>query len=661
MKLHSCLPTLHVSLFLIAFSSISKAQFICDTPAPPVQALQSITHEASYTRSEPYVIPVLFHVYWDDQIAPISTGHIKNTIEIVNEMLRGEDPDLIDVPPIFQTIAGNSQIELQFATRLPDSTCTSGILYHNYDFDTFPMFEDNYYIETSRYLNIHVFPATNSFASYPSSVLNNPGDGITFSYWDIINRPETLPHEVGHWLNLIHTFGETNQTGGECGNDFVEDTPPTRGSSVCNLDLEDCTSGVIENVNNYMDYSPCRSMFTNGQIARMHAALEDTSLNRFLIYTLDNLEYTGINEPLVCDRSIELWHLEYPSCDSVEARYSYMVHGQIPDSVSWQFNSPELIFSTQEMPMHYYTSSGTVDVNLTLYFGAEIETVNYSHEISLNATQTNLPLIQSLPLSLDADAGLVLPNEHMNLLSAPLDEGWQICDFAGYQSDKCIYVPARVIDGEAFADIEMGMFDMSDLNQPTISFRVAAAMVNTGAFHTLQILFRDECSSAFMGDLWLVKPLYDINNGNTQSGFIPNSDDQWFEVTATFPEWVYSRHGFITIRLKTNMPSNFSGEPFYLDDFRIGNPEIVTKTEVISEKQLVLYPNPAKNSLSWSLTGNEAEYLSVADATGRKLISKEINSDLGNVDISSLIPGVYMFQLKASNRILTKRFVVVNE
>jgi hypothetical protein len=661
MKLHSCLSRLCLVLCFIVLPNISNAQILCDTPPPPLHALQNQTHEPSSARSEPYIIPVLFHVYWDENIAPIATGHIRKTLDIVNEMLRGEDPNFVDIPPVFQAIAGNSQIQLQFATRLPDNTCTSGIICHYYDFDNFPLFESDNYIETSRYLNIHVFLATNSFASYPSSILNNPGDGITFSIWDIINRPETLAHEIGHWLNLLHTFGETNQTGGECGNDFVGDTPSTRGSSVCNLDLADCTPGVVENVNNYMDYSPCRSMFTNGQIARMHSALEDTSLNRFLIPTPENHEYTGISEPQVCGRNIELWHLEYSDCDSVQARYSYMVDGQIPDSVRWQFNSPEITITSQEMPNHIYNSSGTVEVVLTLYFGSDIETINYSHDITLNATQTNLPLIESLPFSLDADAGLVLPNEHMNLLFAPLNEGWQICDFAGYQSDKCIYVPARVIDGEAFADIEMGMFDMSGLNEPTISFRVAAAMANQGAFHTLQILFRDECSSSFIGNIWLSKPLYDINNGNTQSGFIPSFDDQWFEVNAAFPGWIYSTHGFITIRLKTNMPSNFSGEPFYLDDFRIGDSEIITGIQENDDTQLVLYPNPAKNILFWNSTGEEAEYFSVADATGRQLISKEINGSSGNIDISSLTPGIYFLQLKTSKWAKCKRFVVAGE
>ncbi|MEX1188535.1 MAG: zinc-dependent metalloprotease [Bacteroidia bacterium] len=658
MKLYLCLPKLTLLLFIIAFPRIMKAQFNCETPPPPLQALQNISHEVSSTRSEPYIIPVLFHVYWDENVAPIATGHIRHTLDIVNEMLRGEDPDFINIPPVFQAIVGNPQIQLQFSTRLPDNTCTSGIIYHYYDFDSFPDFEGDNYIETSRYLNIQVFPATNSFASYPSSVLNNPGDGITFSYWDIINRRETLPHELGHWLNLIHTFGETNQTGGICGNDFVDDTPPTRGSIECNLDLADCNSGLIENVNNYMDYSPCRIMFTQGQVARMHAALEDTSLNRYIIYSPQNLEYTGISEPQACERSIELWHFEYSNCDSVETRYSYLVNGQIPDSVRWQFNSPEISFSTQEMPRKYYYSSGNKDVNLTLYFGEEIETIDYTHEIELNSTQTNLPLIESLPLNLDADVGLLLPNEHINLLSAPLNEGWQICDFAGYQSDKCIYVPARVIDGEAFADIEMGMFDMSGLVEPTISFHVAAALVNTGAFHTIQILFRDECSSVFVGDLWLVRPLYDINNGNTLSGFIPNSDDQWYEVTATFPEWIYSSHGFITIRLKTNMPSNFSGEPFYLDNFRIGDPEIITGIKDKADNQLLLYPNPARNILYWNSSDSDVKCFSVADATGRQIISKEINGNSGNIDISSLNSGPYFLQLKTSSVLISKRFVV---
>ncbi|MEZ5172242.1 MAG: M43 family zinc metalloprotease [Bacteroidia bacterium] len=612
-------------LFFLSFALNNplKSQWNCGSTGP-LQVENAPNNLINVNRSGPYIIPVIFHVYWNEQISPVAPGHIRNVLDETNDYLRAEDPGIENVPEQFLSLIEDAQIELRLASRLPDGSCTSGILYHYYNLNSGQPNDINYSVETSNYLNIHVYPAVQSYATYPnaSTFLNDPGDRIVFSYWDINNRFSALAHELGHWLNLIHTFGNVGVTGGECGEDFVDDTPPTRGSTDCNLALSDCTPGILENVNNYMDYSSCGCMFTSGQVARMHAALEDTTLNRNQIFQESNLIYTGVSNPEICSGDFQFWDIEYPDCDSTRVRYSYYGEGQIPDSVKWEFFQPEYTVSFDEMPTHYYTSGGAATVYFTAYYNGVAETINFSHAVNLNQINTNLSLIEDLPLNLDADAGLELPNEHMNLLSALPEEGWQICNFTGYSSNKCLYVPARVVDGEAFADLEMGMFDMSGLAVPEVSFKIAAAMVPQGAFRTIQILFRDECSSAFVGNIWFSKPLNEFFNGNVNSGFVPDSDDQWVDIHATFPAWVQSHHGFITLRLKTNMPSTFSGEPLYIDDFRIGEQELITSNFMVSGKQeLCIYPNPGNGIINWKTEGyHKGNYL-IKDLQGRTLKS----------------------------------------
>ena len=104
----------------------------------------------------------------------------------------------------------------------------------------------------------------------------------------------TLTHEIGHFFNLQHVWGNTNAPGVACGDDGVSDTPITKGWDHCpssNYDV--CNNGVDENFQNYMEYSYCDVMFTQGQNTRMHAALNSTVQNRNNLWTTNNLIATG--------------------------------------------------------------------------------------------------------------------------------------------------------------------------------------------------------------------------------------------------------------------------------------------------------------------------------------------------------------------------------
>jgi hypothetical protein len=95
--------------------------------------------------------------------------------------------------------------------------------------------------------------------------------GTSTTYAGTFDQGETATHEVGHWLNLEHTFfGGCSAKG-----DFVADTPaqktPTSG---CPVGKDTCTAPGLDPIHNYMDYSfdSCYTEFTPGQAQRMSDA-----------------------------------------------------------------------------------------------------------------------------------------------------------------------------------------------------------------------------------------------------------------------------------------------------------------------------------------------------------------------------------------------------
>jgi hypothetical protein len=144
--------------------------------------------------------------------------------------------------------------------------------------------------DTSRYLNIWVCTLGGGllgYAQFPGGppetdgvVIRNTAFGRRGTAAAPFNKGRTATHEVGHYLNLSHIWGE-NRIPTCADTDFVSDTPnqfdknygkPTFPHISCN----NAPKGDM--FMNYMDYVDDDSMFmfTHGQVARMHATLADS-------------------------------------------------------------------------------------------------------------------------------------------------------------------------------------------------------------------------------------------------------------------------------------------------------------------------------------------------------------------------------------------------
>lgn len=215
------------------------------------------------------IIPVVFHIVHNFGAENISDAQIFDQMRILNEDFRKLNEDTTDIIDFFKPFSADSRIEFRLAQRDFEGNCTNGI-------DRIASIETYVGDDGSklnpwprdRYLNVWVVASMENgvagYAYYPSAVPNGTSalrDGIIIrhNYIGSIgtsnpNSSRALTHEIGHWLNLQHVWGDNNQPGVICGDDDVEDTPETAGHDDCdqlNTDFFNCDAQPFASANAY--------------------------------------------------------------------------------------------------------------------------------------------------------------------------------------------------------------------------------------------------------------------------------------------------------------------------------------------------------------------------------------------------------------------------
>ena len=147
-----------------------------------------------------------------------------------------------------------------------------------------------------------------------------------------------MTHEVGHWLNLRHIWGDAF-----CGNDFVSDTPTQEddNSGCPNFPLISCNNGPNGDMYmNYMDYTngQCQNILTIGQRNRMHAALNSSVSGRNNLWSSANLAATGVNQTSsLCAPEADFCQEVIRICEGESVTFEDMTTNGDVSTYSWSF------------------------------------------------------------------------------------------------------------------------------------------------------------------------------------------------------------------------------------------------------------------------------------------------------------------------------------
>jgi hypothetical protein len=238
-------------------------------------------------------IPVVVHVVYKLPAENISDAQVKSQIAVLNKDFRATNPDKSKVPPVWKGLVADANVKFALAKKDPTGKASTGITRTATTRDSFGSGNavkkkaqggaDPW--PTDRYLNIWVCNLAEQllgYAQFPGGpaktdgvVVLNRAFGTQGSVKAPFNKGRTATHEVGHFLNLRHIWGDRNDCSG---NDFVADTPPARESNNGKPKFPQITCNNGPNGDmfmNYMDYvdDAAMFMFTVGQAARMNAAL----------------------------------------------------------------------------------------------------------------------------------------------------------------------------------------------------------------------------------------------------------------------------------------------------------------------------------------------------------------------------------------------------
>lgn len=632
-------------------------------------------------RTISYTIPVVFHVIHNGGSENISDAQILDALDILNRDYQMLNSDTSVVVTPFKNLVADIEVEFKLANIDPSGNCTNGITRTVSSVTSDANASGNDRIQAvvnehgywpgDEYLNIYIAAQIGGAAGYTYKPSNSGFTGTTMNngihilshYVGSIGTGSTslsraLTHEVGHWLNLDHLWGGSNNPGlaSNCSiDDGVADTPSTLGWTSCNLQGTTCDNN-LDNVQNYMEYSYCSRMFTVGQKARMHAALNSSVGGRNNIWSASNLVATGVNNPdQFCKANFQTVSNEV--CAGTAVTFQDLSF-DAPTSWTWNFPGATPSTSTAQNPVVVYSTPGTYEVSLTATDGSVTDTETKSGYITVLPQVTNLPFLESF-------VNNAIPSDYWSRNNISGTAQWQKTTSAGYTDNSCAMLFNYSQPDGSEDEFTSQSFDLSGVDPNvgvTMSFRYAYRKRSATDYEVLRIYFSSDC-----GETWSQRKILfgsQLGSEISTTAWTPQSQSDWKVVHLTNLTSQFWTENF---RVKFTFESG-GGNNLFIDDINLynGGPsdEILSITEESVIENFVVYPNPSAGVVNVNFTTAEATQasISVVNILGKVISQTAVNTVVGQNSLrleDKLAAGTYLVRVSlADGSQQTKKLIV---
>ncbi len=629
-------------------------------------------------RAAIYTIPVVFHVLHTGGVENISDAQIYDAVARINEDFNKLNNNWMNVNAAFLPIVADVQVEFKLAKRKPNGECFKGITrtfsaaaWGDGAAQAAAVQAAHGNFQSNRYLNVFVVPYANGAAGYTNYPNNWGGTSLSNGIYILHNyvgrigtssnfASTALSHEIGHWFNLPHLWGNSNNPALESNcssDDGVADTPNTIGWTSCNVNGESC--GSLDNVENFMEYSYCSKMFTEGQKARMHAALNSSVGGRNNLYTTNNLNVTGLNDPMVfCKADFRTDIREI--CPGTQITFfDESIH--TASQWSWSFPGGTPSSSTQQNPVVTYNQPGTYAVTLTAGDGTTFDSKTVSGYIVVVPKASSLPVMESF----ESFSTIANSNGLWREMDYGVNNKWQVFNGAGFTGNQSMRLvnlnqPADGIDELLSQAYNLSSFGASDV--VTMTFRTSFKRRTNTDTDRLRVMASTDCGLTWSTRRTLTALNLSVGD-NSSTNWVPASQADWktWHVTnlnSTF----FTDNVMFKFEFKGG-----GGNNIYLDDINIyqgtNDPMSLDVLDVPQLSDVVLYPNPAEQEVAveLSLASSAALTVSIMDLSGKRVESFNVHGESGQnvvlLDINHLAKGLYMVEIYGAGASVVRPFV----
>lgn len=655
------------------------------------QAKQS-QNQLQRTAATTYSIPVVFHVMGPQNIPD---QVFIDAIDQVNRDYGRRGSDTASIYPNFKSIYVSADMVFVLAKRDPNGNCTNGIIRHDNESMYWNQQGGAYnYSGTGtnrwpreRYLNVYIVsciysnsqgitcPTTGGsylggYTYVPGSSPGANSDAIVYRTSELAGtRARALSHEIGHWFNLQHTFGSTNNPGTTCGDDGVADTPPTKGIlSQCPSSAGNTCSGSgnLWNVENFMDYSSCPKNFTSGQVLRMRTAAESNinGSNRQNLWSAANMIATGLSGTYTCAPVAQFESNKRSVCVGNTITYTNESFVGNSGNVSWIFEGGSPATSTANAPVVTYATPGTYSVSLTATNASGTNTKNQTSYVTVVQGGAGALVPRTYDFEAGNFTGITIVNNNSGSVA------WDINNSTGANgTSKSIFLNnASQTNSGAHVDyFETEIYDFTNTTNITFSYYYAYAKKVTAQADSFKVQYSLDCGGSWVSLLGVPN----MNTMATGSGAVTAS-----AFTPTQAQWKQINLSTTILSAVNNKPSvkfrfwfksdaaTGSSNNIFIDQINLSG--TVGLNELEKSLDMMLYPNPTNGSstIDFNTTANSNIRVSVMDVVGRVVEEASDFNTNGNRTSyvvnknSSLAKGVYFINVYAGDQKVSKKLII---